>query len=194
MSELFELAELASLVQGDLDTATATVARAMASALVRGHCRQHLSPADWEDAVLPVCWDSESGWHVQLPERPVTEVTDVAVNGAAATWTLDALRSRVVLTAGLPAAAETGVADQATVSYSSGCEADATTWDDAKAVAVAVAARLYRNSDGLRSQSVDDYSETRAGSDDHLAGIALTDGERFILRRHRRTAGSLRLA
>ena len=50
-----------------------------------------------------------------------------------------------------------------------------------KAVALAVAKRVVTNPSGLRSSSIDDYSETYAS--ESLAGAELTDAEKKKIRR-----------
>jgi hypothetical protein len=78
--------------------------------------------------------------------------------------------------------ADEDVEDQAVVTYTAGYS---TVPGNVKAVALAVAGRIYDNPQGLRSRQIDDYSETRAGDDDDLAGVSLLPTEERRLRRYR---------
>lgn len=189
MADLCTVAELASHLQSDLDTATATLARDRAQGLVRRYAGQEFTTRSWVDVVLAIQWDRDAGWYVRLPQRPVTAVTAVTIAGSPATWALDRLANRVVITSGVAPEAP-GVSLQATVSYTSGLDAVP---DDVKDVVLSIAGRIYDNPTGVRSRSIDDYSEGMAGTDADLAGSSLLEGERRILDEYRRKAGSTRI-
>lgn len=182
MADLFTLSELASYLQRDLDTSSATLARDMAHGIVRDHCRQEITTATVTRR-LPVVYDRR-GWYVQIPEQNLTAVTTVVVNGTTVTThTVDLLNRQVRLVDGVPTDdADEDVEDQAVVTYTAGYS---TVPGNVKAVALAVAGRIYDNPQGLRSRQVDDYSETRAGDDDDLAGVSLLPTEERRLRRYR---------
>jgi hypothetical protein len=182
VADLFTLSELASYLQRDLDTSSATLAREMASGIVRDHCRQEITSATVTRR-LPLTYDRR-GWYVQIPEQNLTAVTTVVVNGTTiTTHTVDLLNRQVRLVDGVPTDdADEDVEDQAVVTYTAGYSSAP---GNVKAVALAVAGRIYDNPQGLRSRQIDDYSETRAGNDDDLAGVSLLPGEERRLRRYR---------
>lgn len=191
MTDLFTLTELASYLQRDLDTASATLARAAAQSIVRGYCKQELTDADYTAVILPI-EPVDWSWGVYLPERPVTAVTSVAVNGTVYVEGTDyawdgysdliRLRYRVFSTDAFQ------VEPHAVVSYSAGF---ATVPETVKAVALAVASRQYDNPTGNRSVQLDDYAATKAGADEDLAGASLLAGEKLILRDFKRRAGTV---
>lgn len=189
MSDLCTAPELASYLQRDLDTATANLAIAVGSAIVRRYARRHFTTNTWTGVTLAVQWSPRSGYFVALPQRPVVSVASILVNGTAVVWTLDQLNARAVLTGWLPSPLVQGVADQAVVTYTSGASSPP---DDVKGVALSVAGRQYDNPTGLRAESIDDYSGTHAGADDDLAGLSLLAGERHILDAYRRRSASVR--
>lgn len=186
MADLFTLPELASYVQSDVDTATATLARAGAQAAVRGYCRQEFTTATWTGVLLLVQYDPRIGYYVELPQRPVTAVSAFTVNGSSAAYTVDLMRNRVVVT-GPFAVAPDGLEDQALVTYTSGY---AEVPEDVKLVALSAAARIYSNPNATTRESVTvgAYSEDR-----ELAPAQLNEYESAMLRRYRRTVGSVRL-
>lgn len=173
---LFDLTDLAAYVQSDVDTATATVARDIATGLVVGYTNQAFE-ADTYTHVLPVAADLS----VRLPQRPVTAVTTVTVDGDVLTvdddYTWDAITPLVQLLV---------VPDvwTATVVYDAGY---ATVPAVVKAVALAAAARAYANPGGVVSEAIDDYSVTY---DTATAG-GLLPAEMNALRRYRSRVGSI---
>ena len=175
---LFELTELASLLQRDLDTATATLARDLATGLVTdvtGVLEQTTATV-----TLPI--DVTDGL-IRLPSRVVTAVSTVEIDAtalASTAWVWERPYPRVrLLTCSWSASETWPTADvTATLGYATGKVPKV-----AKAVAMSVASRIYDNPTGLRSESIDDYSATRAGADDDLAGITLTAAELNALER-----------
>jgi len=188
---LFTLGELASYLQRDLDTASATLAQATAEGLVRAWTRQNIETATYTSTRVPVTIEHER-YTVQLPQRPVTAVTSVTVNGTAyvsgTDYTWDGVHATLWLR--YLAGSSTSFIDEwwAVVTYTAGY---ATVPGAVKGVALSVAGRAYDNPRGVRSESIDDYSVTRAGSDDDLAGVTLTAAEMAALRPYRVGAGSL---
>lgn len=182
MEDLFDVADLADLLGAAPPADQAALARDLAQGLVRDYLRQEVTQATWEVS-LPV--DSDRyGLVVRLPQRPVTDVTSVRIDGVAlaqgSEWTWDGVSPlvRLAWTPGSPSSVPAPL--RATVSYDSGWE---TVPEHVRAVALGVAARIVDNPTGLRSESVDDYSFTRAGSDADLTGLTLTPAERAALRR-----------
>ena len=191
MTDLFTVSELASYLQRDLDTSSATLAKDSGQAIVRGYCRQDISSATYTGVKLR-CVPDKAYWRVDLPQRPVTAVSSVAVNGTAyvlgTNYAWDGLSPYIRLSDLTYSTAAFQDSPVATVTYTAGY---ATIPAEVKAVALAVAGRQYDNPRGLRSESIDDYSGTHAGSDADLAGTSLLPPERAILDRYRITAGSV---
>jgi len=178
---LFELTELASLLQRDLDTASATLARDLATGLVTdvtGVLEQATVTV-----TLPI--DADEGL-IHLPSRVVTAVSTVEISGTALAgsgwvWEKPYPRVRLLTCTWLSSAAASAwpTADvTATIGYGTGSVPKV-----AKAVALSAAARIYDNPTGLRAEQIDDYSSTRAGADDDLAGVTLTAAEHKALER-----------
>lgn len=188
MTDLITVVELAAYMKQDLDTTSAQSAISGAQKLVRRYSTQEFTTATWTDVRLPVTWDPRAGAVVPLPQRPITGVTSVLVNGSAATYNVDYLRSRLVITSTIPAA-PTGLEDQAVVTYTSGAAAAP---DDVLLVVKSVAARIYDNPLGEQQWAVDDSSGTPGGEDGDV--VALTPGEKSLLADfRRRRLGSLRV-
>ena len=80
MGDFVTAANLASYLQNDVDTASANLAITQAEALVRGYTRQTITTATSTAALLPINV-GPAGYTVELPQRPVTAVTTVAVSG-----------------------------------------------------------------------------------------------------------------
>ncbi len=177
-----------ALRDDDITDAAADSAVWTASGLVRGYCRQELTRATHTQR-LPIGYDRR-GWFIRLPQRPLQSVTRVAVNGTTVTThTVDLLNGLVRLPDGVPTTdADEDVEDQALVTYVAGMSAVP---GDVKAVALAVAMRLYTNPLGFRSEQIDDYLVSRAGTDDDLAGVTLTATEKRTLKPYRSAAGSV---
>lgn len=188
MADLITVVELAAYMKQDLDTTSAQLAITGAQKAVRRYATQEFTTATWSNVRLPLTWDHRFGYVIVLPQRPVTAVTAVAVNGSAVAFNVDFLRSRVAITSTI-VNAPTGVEDQAVVSYTSGALAAP---DDVKLVVQSVAARIYDNPLGERQWAVDDSSATPGG--DPGEAVVLTMGEKSLLAdfRHRRL-GSLRV-
>lgn len=177
---LFDLTDLAGYIQSDLDTATATICRDIATGIIVGHTRQIIEETD-HTHTLPV----SPGLVVTLPQRPVTAIDSVTVDGTALDadgWSWDGISPQLIL-ADAPADTWT-----ATVAYTAG---HTTVPADIRAVALSIAARAYNNSLGVRSEAIDDYSVTYAGGGDTLATVGLLPAESKILDRHRSIIGTV---
>lgn len=174
---LFTLEQLASYVQSDVDTATATLVRTMAEGTVTNYTGQFIEAATYTHTLAVA-----SNRTIRIPQRPVTDVTSVTVDGTTLTvddeWTWDGIGDTVVLSI-TPTDAWV-----ATVVYDAGY---ATIPDDVMAVALAVAGRLYNHTPGVISESIDDYRAQYASSDP----AGLLDGEMRILRRYKQRLGSI---
>ncbi len=188
---LFELDELDSYLKVTADATAAELVRQIAQGLVRTYLRQNVTRAT-HAASLPIVAGPDGYWRVPLPERPVTAVSSVVVSGD--TYVLGTDYTWDGVSPWLRLADRTFSTDpfrdvpRATVTYTAGyLVAPAAI----RGVALSVAGRAYLNPGGLRTESIDDYSYTRAGSDDDLAGVSLTATERRSLAPYRVNAGSL---
>jgi hypothetical protein len=191
---LFELDELDSFLGLTADASRAELCRQVAQGLVRADLRQSVTRATYA-ASLPIIAGPDGFWRVPLLERPVSAVSSVVVTGD--TYVLGTDYTWDGVSPWLRLADRTFSTDpfrdipRATVTYTGGyLVAPAVI----RGVALSVAGRAYSNPAGLRSESIDDYSFTRAGSDDDLAGVSLTATERRALAPYRIVAGSLVLS
>lgn len=162
---LFVLEELASALQRDLDTASATLARDVATALVESLT----GPLGSQQSTVTLPLD---GTCIDLPSEVVTAVASVSVDGVAAQfeWLRPHPRVRLLswVLAGYPVTWHT-----VEVVYTHGFGIVPPV---AKAVALEVAKRAYANPSGLRDSRIDDYSESY-GPAGGAAGVTLTDLE-----------------
>lgn len=168
---LFTLEELASVLQQDLDTASATLARATATALVEavtGPIESRTSTV-----VLPL----RAAQFIDLPSPVVTAVSAVEVDGTAATFEWLKPYPCVLLKAYTFAAVEWHTAE---VTYTHG---HTVIPEIVKAVALSVAARAYVAPPlppAGTSVRIDDYAEATAASAE-TTGVMLTAHERRAL-------------
>lgn len=193
MANLATDAQLASRLQMDVDTATADLALAGASGLVRAIARQTFDFVSQETVIL-----TGGTRRLVLPQRPA--VIDTGANpltvielgdfGGVNFTCLDGrdfvrvgeelTRGQpwyyTVRTLGWPYTRVRGVwAPRVQVTYSHGY----TTYpDEAVSITLDVASVLYDNPTGLRSVSIDDYSETKAVE---VLGAAMVDSIRVKL-------------
>lgn len=180
---LFELTELASFLQTDLDTASADLARELATGLVESETGKLEATTSTFD--VPIRLGSGLP-ELELPSPAVGSVDSIVVDGTALDpddWQLHP--GGWVELFELPSTTDARTPTTATVTASIGC---AVVPAVAKAVALSVAARIYDNSRGLRSETIDGYTYTRAGADDALAGVTLFETERVALSSLRPTA------
>jgi hypothetical protein len=206
VADLIALADLSAYLQRTVDPTSGQFAINIAQGLVRREARQNFDlrtytavalaivEATGKDARdirlsasrLPRIWSSPL--LVRLPQRPVTAVAAVSINGTALTanvdWAWDGASPKIVLSRVPYTANVFQTWPNAVVTYTAGWS---TVPDDVKGIVAAVAGRAYDNPRGLRSRSIDDYSETKAGSDDDLAGVTLLREEKLLLKPFRRT-------
>lgn len=165
--------DLAAFLQRDIDQATAVLALRLASGTVRRFTRQTLSLVV-DDTIVRI---PQHAAKLVLPQRPVVAVTAVTVLGEPSTdWVLE----------GDALVRECGWPNGATITYTHGY---ADIPDDIQGIVLGLAASTMTNPGGLRSQSIDDYSETYAT--ETLGAGKLTDADKDILRNYRRRAFSV---
>jgi hypothetical protein len=170
---LFELTELASYMQQDLDTASATLARTIATGVVEqvtGPLESRTSTAN-----LPIL----TGGTIELPTTVVTGVTSVGIDEAAQTFTWYRPFPVLHLTDYTPPTDP----DEWTYAEVTWTHGFPVVPDLAKAVALSVAARAYvvAPPPGVTLQ-IDDYREsTSASATGESSSVMLTDLERRAL-------------
>lgn len=199
-------AELASWLQSDVDTATATLLIASATALVQAETGQRLVQVLGDTAVLD---GSPEAW-LSLPQRPVTAVSSVTMQDAnlgpvvldssqytvrgnrlwrAWGWQFSAIFMPPVRMLGYQYLTYPPPS-QITVVYDHGRPAGHPDLEFARTAVLALCASAYANPNISRSVTVDDYTETYA---DALAGMQLPAMTKAALRRrYGHSAGSVR--
>lgn len=170
----FTVEEFASYVQGNVDTATATLLRDLATAALRSATGQYL-----DEVSETVSLTAPLGAELMLPQRPAQEPTSVKVNGVAVTdWTF--LGDRLYRPSGWQAwDATTGAPLRVEVTYTHGY---AVVPDELKRIGLQAAARAYRNPKGLRSETIGSESYTYA-TETVAASVELTAQEKREARR-----------
>ena len=210
MADLFTVTELSSFLQRDLDPSSAVVAQQAGQGFVRAYARQNfdsrtdtaqglvIREATGVDArdmrlsasKLPRLWSTPLV--VRIPQRPVTAISAVVINGVTLTqnvdWVWDQVTPKILLSR-VPWASNVFQAwPAAFVTYTAGY---ATIPADVKGIALAVAGRIYDNPRGIRSRAIGDYQETFAGGNDMFAGAGLLTAERRTLDRYRNGTSSV---
>jgi hypothetical protein len=164
MPELFELTDLASLMQSDLDTATATLARKLATGAIKAQTGQTLDLVT--DDVVTIRTPGGSGnalgfplWLPQLPVVNVTVVVEPAWFGS----------TPVTLTAGTDYERIGDViykrrqwAPVATVTYTHGYASTAVVHDGVRDVALRLSMALYGNPERITGEETEGYRVTYA--------------------------------
>ena len=168
--------ELATYLQVEgSPTDSMDLAVELGSGIVTGHVGQSFESASYTQ-LLPV---AVGDYTVELPQRPVTAVASVTLPVAGL------LDSDESMWLGVSAVVQLDVYEStATVAYTAGY---AEIPNDVKAVALAVAARVYQNPVDARTEQIDDYSVTYAAG----SGGGVNAVERRILRRYSMAAGSV---
>lgn len=172
---LFELSELASFVQSDLDEATATLARDLATGAVTDAIGQQLFRSQTTDRLPRHPIDPSA---LVLPQRPVDTAQAITCVGVESGVTVTGSQyvihgQRLRLKAG-------AWDEQVDVTYTHGFS---TIPKVIKSVALACAGRVVSNPAGVRSTGVGDVNVTYAGSDaDLTSGAYLTEHEKRMIR------------
>lgn len=186
-------ADLASLLQQDVDTATATLLIEVATAVVQGVTGQRIVQVVGDVAVLDLD-EYDGGLYLDLPERPVTAVTAVSIGATAITdystqlrrnrlWRAYGWRSTLVAYPDQPS--------QATVTYTHGYAAGHQRLQLARGAVLQLAAAVYGNPGGATREQIDDYAVSyeataaRMDASPHLAAA--------LRRQYGRASGSVRL-
>lgn len=152
--------DLASYLQKDLDTATATLALETATALVQTATGQRIVQVVDDEVILDLDEYDGGNW-IFLPEGPVTEVSAVLVGETPATdYSAQLGRGRLYRANGwrsllLPTYVTPSTV---TVTYTHGLPAGDQRLQMAKMAALTLAALAYENPNGAVREQIDDYS------------------------------------
>lgn len=168
--------ELASFMQQDVDTSTATLLIEMATGKIQSACGQRLVEAT-STFVIDVQWGSWTAW-LELPQRPIQSVASVTIDGTAYTdWVLRSQRLWRLGGWSLSASAPSQVTVTDCVhGYPTGSQA----LQLARDMCLALAAAGYGNPGGsAAAEQIDDYRVTYAEADSR---IQVTPGMRDMLR------------
>jgi len=171
--------DLAALL-GDVDTAKATLLIEGATAVVQAAVGQRLVEATDTVEIIGSC----DVW-LELPERPVTAVSSVEINGQAVTgWTLYRKR-RLWREFGwvLNLDAARWKPSTVEVAYTHGYPAGHQKLQVARQAVLMLAAQEYSNPTGLIGVRIDDYSEQYSQAATGAASVALPDHVRGLLQR-----------
>ena len=178
MAAFATAAELASWLQRDLDTATATLALNVASGQIRKHAGWSITQEVLTDQVV----DGTGRRSILLPTLRLTAVASVSEGGTLLVYDVDytwTREGRLVRNGRWRHEARI-----VTASYTHGFAAGAPELDDVKGVCLDVAGSVYDNPTALRSYTVGAVSETYAGGGVDL-GAGLTDAHRKALAPYR---------
>lgn len=174
--------DLATYLSQTYDSGDASLAQAvtLSCGLVTAYTGQLIESATYTHTLL-IGTDRT----IRLPQRPVTAVTSVTIDGTLLTadtdWDWDGVSPSIALD-GYTLDAEEWTA---VVVYTAGY---ASVPADVKAATLSVAAAIYAGAPGVTSESIDDYRVTYETS--RGAG-GLNDYERAILRKYRVRLGNV---
>lgn len=154
----------------------------LASDAIRAACGQRLDLVTDDVVTFPGRWGRE----FVLPERPVVDVTTVAIDGvelADAAWEFDGRDTLRLIDAAAAfdreaAGGHFGGTCPVTITYSHGHDPIP---NAVKSVCLAVAARALATPDGVVQESVGSYSVSYS----RVAGVALTPAELDVLGHYR---------
>lgn len=190
---LVTASELASFLQKDVDTATATLAIEIATGLVQGAAEQRIVQVV-DDTVTLDLDHYDCGLYLDLPERPVTAVGAVLVGATAVTdFTAQLSRGRLYRAYGWRSSTSSGLSapSTVTVTYTHGLASGDHRLQAARTYALALASVAYENPNGATSEQIDDYVVRYEAAATRLEAAPAM---RAALRRlYGRPAGSVRL-
>lgn len=150
--QLVTLSELASFVQSDLDASTANLVVNAATAAVQAACGQRLVAVVADEVTILGTTESV----LWLPERPVTLVTSVELDGDALTDYRLMGASRLWRSRGWQAVLYEP--SDVVVVYSHGYATGHQDLEFARSVVLSVARGCYVNPGGVSSEKIDDYA------------------------------------
>lgn len=153
--------DLASLLQQDLDAATAVLVLELATAKVqRAAGGQRIVQVTNTDVLIDV--SDPCDLYLALPQLPVQSVSSVAIDGTVITdW---ALRRQMLWRAG-GWMRSYSPPSQVTATWVSGYQSDSQFLQLAREMTLSLAKQAYGNPGGATSEAVDDYRVTYAEAD-----------------------------
>jgi hypothetical protein len=149
-------ADLAAMLQSDVDTATATMLIELATSRVQGAVGQRI--IDLTDTAL-IDVDDYANWSqwLELPQHPIRTVTTVVLDGSTITDYLLRKQKLWRLNGWLT---NFWMPSQVAVTYSHGFPAGSQYLQLARSATLALAKMGYGNPAGLAGESIDDYRVT----------------------------------
>jgi hypothetical protein len=176
--------DLASRLQSDLDRATATVLIEAATAVVQAVAGQRIVEVLDDEVVLDIDDSHRGGVYLDLPERPVTEVSTVTIGATSVTdwipvlrrgrvWRADGWRSTLTAYPSQPSTV--------TIVYSHGYPTGHQRLQLGRGTVLALAAPLYPNPNSATSVKIDDYAEAYEAMS---ARMEASPSLQHLLRRH----------
>jgi hypothetical protein len=182
--------DLASLLQRDLDTASATLALEVSTAVVQAATGQRIVRATSTDVIV---WGGTDPVLI-LPERPVVSVTSVSYGGStltqgttSGTWRL----ARDGIWRDIGWAECSREPSPVTVTWTHGYLASDQGIELGRGFALSLARGLFTNPDGTIREQIDDYSVAYAEAE---ASFQARPGMTALLRRqYGRKAGMVRI-
>jgi hypothetical protein len=192
--QLATASDLASALQQDVDTATATLLVECATAVIQAITGQRIVQVVNDTQVLDLD-EYDGGNYLVLPERPVTAVGTVLIGSTAVTdfstqlsrgrlWRAYGWRSVLINYYGQPSTA--------TVTYTHGYAAGSQKLQLARQAVLSMAVGAYSSPDGATSVHIDDYSATFEAMSTRLAASPFLVGN--LIRQYGRPVGSAILA
>lgn len=186
--------DLAARLQSDLDLATATVLIEAATAVIQAVAGQRIVEVVDDEVILDIDqW--HSGLYLDLPERPVTDVTTVLIGATSVSdwvpvhrrgrvWRADGWRSTLTAYPSQPSTA--------TVTYTHGYPAGHQRLQLGRGTVLALSAPLYPNPTSATSIKIDDYAEAYEAMTVRMEGSPSL--QKLLRRQYGRLPGSAVLA
>lgn len=175
---------IAYLDEPDLGIGQATTLVEMATAIVQAAAGQRLVEVAGEQVTIMGTTES---W-LALPERPVSDVTAVEIDGEAVT---DFKRFGARLWRASGWASSIYEPSEVAVTYSHGYAADDQRLEYARTMVLATAQQLFENPTGATSLGIDDYREGFSQAADASSAVTLPKAAVTELRRRYGVLGGL---
>jgi hypothetical protein len=191
--QLATASDLASFLQQDVDTATATLLLEAATSVIQALTGQRIVQVTNDVVTLDVDQCDSSLW-LHLPQRPVTAVSAVTIGALAVTnYTVQLSRGRLWRAYGwrLATLPIYDAPSTVTVTYTHGYAPGDQRLQMARQAALALAGGAYVNPSGASREQIDDYS---VQYDAVAARLDASAGLQNVLRRaYGRPAGTVQL-
>lgn len=188
--------DLASFLQEDVDTATATLLMETATGIIQATVGQRIVQVIDDVVVLDLEACDRSLW-LDLPQRPVTAVSAVMVGATAVPsgdYAVQLSRGRLWRRTGWKLATTMSwlAPSTVTVTYTHGYPAGDQRLQAARQAALSLASSAYANPSGATREQIDDYQVAYEAMSARMdAAPAL---QTLLRRRYGRPAGSVQLA